>query len=163
MFAHTSPHRKQDRQYSASAAVPLIRPTADTRLLAEAAILGLRAIYRDGYRYEKAAVMLVKLQPDTVRQWELDFTDDAAEPQYVASRDQSKLMSAMNVLNGRYGKGSVQLGSSSIDPLKRPWSMKAYGRTPRYTTIGEEMAIAIAYSTRSTASTQRRQPDATPA
>jgi len=144
VFAHTCPHRKQDRQYSASVTVPLVRPTADTRRLAAAAILGLRAIYRDGYRYEKAGVMLVELQSDTVRQGELDLFDDAAEPQYAASRDRSKLISVMDVLNGRYVKGTVQLGSSSIAPAARPRSMRADRRTPRHTTVWEEMPTAQA-------------------
>ena len=47
VFAHTSAHRKEDKQYSASVTIPLVRPTADTRLLASAALLGLRAIYRE--------------------------------------------------------------------------------------------------------------------
>lgn len=76
VFIHTSQHRKQDRQYSASRTIPLVRPTADTRLLASAALMDLRAIYRDGYRYEKAGVMLVELQPDTVHQGELDLMND---------------------------------------------------------------------------------------
>lgn len=96
VFVHTSPHRKQDKQYSASTTVPLVRPTADTRLLAGAALLGLRSIYRTGYRYEKAGVMLVELQPDTVRQGELDLANDAGEQQFAASRDRSKLMSTID-------------------------------------------------------------------
>jgi len=36
-------------------AVPMVRPTADTRLLASAALSGPRAIYREGFRYEKRA------------------------------------------------------------------------------------------------------------
>ena len=141
VFAHTSPHRKQDKQYSASVTVPLVRPTADTRLLASAALMGLRSIYREGYRYEKTGVMLVELQPDTVRQGELDLFDNVAKPQHAASRDRMKLMTTMDLLNRRYGKGSVQLGSSSLAPASRPWSMKADRRTPRYTTVWEEMPV----------------------
>ena len=144
VFVHTSPHRKQDKQYSASTTVPLVHPTADSRVLASAALMGLRAIYREGYRYEKAGVMLVEIQPNTVRQGELDLFDDIAEPQHAASRDRSKLMSTMDALNGRYGKGSVQLGSSSLTPATRPWSMKADRRTPRYTTVWAEMPVVHA-------------------
>ncbi len=144
VFVHTSPHRKQDKQYSASTTVPLVRPTADTRLLAAAALSGLRSIYRGGYRYEKAGVMLVELQPDTVRQGELDIFDDRAEPHFAVSRDRSKLMSTMDRLNGRYGRGSVQLGSSSLAPGSRAWSMKADRRTPRYTTVWAEMPVVRA-------------------
>ena len=144
VFVHTSPHRKQDKQYSASVTVPLVRPTADTRLLASAALTGLHAIYREGYRYEKAGVMLVELQPDTVRQGELDLVNDGVEPRHAVSRDRSKLMSAMDTLNARYGKGSVQLGSCSVAPTGQAWSMKADRRTPRYTTVWAEMPVVRA-------------------
>ena len=144
VFAHTSAHRKQDKQYSASVTIPLVRPTADTRLLASAALMGLRAIYREGYRYEKAGVMLVELQPDTIRQGELELFTADEEPHHAASRDRTKLMTAMDSLNGRYGKGSVQLGSSSVAQATRPWSMKADRRTPRYTTVWAEMPVARA-------------------
>jgi len=39
--------------------VPLRRPTADTALLVQAAVLGLRAIYRPGFASIKAGVMLL--------------------------------------------------------------------------------------------------------
>ena len=141
VFVHTSPHRKRDKQYSASITMPLVRPTADTRLLASAALLGLRSIYRAGYRYEKAGVMLVELQPDTVRPGELDLFDDAAEARHAASRDRTALMATMDWLNGRFGRGSIQLGSSSLATASRPWSMKQKRRTSRYTTVWDEMPV----------------------
>ena len=61
VFAHTSPHRKQDKQYSASVTVPLVRPTADTRLLASAALVGpaidlsRRVPLRKGRRHARRA------------------------------------------------------------------------------------------------------------
>ena len=39
-------------------------------------VADLRSIYRGGYRYEKAGVMQVELQLDTLRQSELDLFDD---------------------------------------------------------------------------------------
>lgn len=47
--AHTSPHRAGPR-FSRFMVVPLRRPTADTRLLAGAAIAGIRWIYEPGYQ-----------------------------------------------------------------------------------------------------------------
>lgn len=88
--------------------------------------------------------MLVELQADTIHQGELDFFTAAEEPEHAASRDRTKLMTAMDSLNGRYGKGSVQLGSASVSPATRPWSMKADRRTPRYTTVCAEMPVARA-------------------
>ena len=144
VFVHTSPHRKEDKQYSASTTVPLVRPTADTRLLAAAALMGLRTIYRDGFRYAKSGVMLVELQPDTLRQGELDLFPTGVELEHAPSRDRTKLMSAMDRVNQRYGKGTLQLATASVAPAAKPWSMKAERRTPRYTTIWEEMPVARA-------------------
>ena len=144
VFVHTSSFRKEDKQYSASTTVPLVRPTADTRLLTSAALMGLRAIYRDGFRYAKSGVMLVELQPDTVRQGELDLFPAGVGMTHAPSRDRTKLMSAMDRVNERYGKGTLQLATGSLAPAAKPWSMKAERRTPRYTTIWEEMPVARA-------------------
>jgi DNA polymerase V len=61
VFITTSPFRKNARQHSASVTVPLVRPTADTRLLIGAAVRALRGMYRPGFNYVKAGVMLVDL------------------------------------------------------------------------------------------------------
>ena len=144
VFIHTSRHRKQDKHYSASTTIQLVSPTADTLLMASAALLGLRAIFREGYRYEKAGVMLVELQPDTIRQGALDLVDDVVQPEHAASRDRTRLMVAMDRGNGPYGKGTLQLGTSSLAPSTITWSTKAERRTPRYPTIWEEMPTAYA-------------------
>src|SRR5215510_3551082 len=63
VFLSTSPFRTQDRQHSPSATLRLAPPTADTRLLAAAATRTLEAMFRPGYRYVKAGVLVVDLQP----------------------------------------------------------------------------------------------------
>jgi DNA polymerase V len=103
----TSPFRKQDRQYSRSMIVPLLEPTADTHQLVQAALLrGLQAIYRPGYNYAKAGVMLLGLQSNTVQQGTLDLGDRPVQ--------RTELMSALDSLNDRYGRGSIGLASAGI-------------------------------------------------
>ncbi|MFN4350950.1 MAG: Y-family DNA polymerase [Hylemonella sp.] len=129
-FVRTSPFR-QDKQYSRSIMVPLRRPTADTAALVQAALIGLRVIYKPGYKLAKAGVMLVDLMDSGVEQGELDLAQDDAP-------DRSRLMNAMDGLNRRYGRGTVILGSAGTGELPRNWAMKQERRTPRYTTrIGE--------------------------
>jgi DNA polymerase V len=70
VFIRTSPFR-QTPQYSRSLVVPLRRPTADTAEIAKAALSGLSQIYRTGFQYAKAGVMLLDLQPASVVQGEL--------------------------------------------------------------------------------------------
>ena len=57
-FIETNPFRPQDRQYTASQDVSLPVATANTAKLIEAAQSALSAVWRDGYLYKKAGVML---------------------------------------------------------------------------------------------------------
>ncbi len=57
VFIRTSPLRAE-AQYSRSVVVPLRRPTADTALLDQAALMGLDRIFKPGFKYAKAGVML---------------------------------------------------------------------------------------------------------
>ncbi|MBC7379585.1 MAG: Y-family DNA polymerase [Burkholderiaceae bacterium] len=146
VFIRTSPFRANDMQHSASITVPLVRPTGDTNLLVSAAVKGLKSVYREGFRYAKCGVMLVELQPDDLAQGELDLfgghmDDEAPEP---ATRDRSKLMTAMDEVNARYGRGSLLVASAGLGAERRAWSMKQDRRTPRYTTNWDEMPIARA-------------------
>lgn len=136
VFAHTSPYRPGPR-FSKAVVVPLRRATADTSLLVRAAISGLTQIYEPGYQLIKAGVMLLDLVPDASQQRELDLEGDAV-------KDRTRLMSAMDVLNDRFGKGAVHVASTRLNDRHRQWGMRQERRTPRYTTCWGEVAIARA-------------------
>jgi DNA polymerase V len=136
VFIRTSPFR-EDKQYSRSVLVPLRRPTSDTAYLLDAALKGLGAIYKPGYKYAKAGVMLMELQSDALEQQELDL-----EPE--EGQDRSRLMEALDGLNRRYGRGTVVMGSSGVGERPRQWTMKQERRTPRYTTRVDEVLVVNA-------------------
>ncbi|MCV0439302.1 MAG: Y-family DNA polymerase [Hydrogenophaga sp.] len=140
VFMHTSPYRP-GRQLSRSVVVPLRRPTDDTLAIAQAAADGMRYMYVPGYRFIKAGVILVDLQPASVLQRELDL-----EPpeQSEVKRDRSRLMGAMDAINDRYGKGTVHAASTGRTEPQREWGMKQERRTPQYTTLLEDVPIARA-------------------
>jgi DNA polymerase V len=140
VFIHTSPHR-QGPQLSRSVVVPLRRPTDDSRLLAGAAADAMRSMYLPGYRFIKAGVILVDLQPARVQQQELDLEPEQ-EPE--TARDRSRLMVAMDVINQRYGKGTLHVGSTGQTAPQRAWGMKQERRTPQYTTRLEDVPVARA-------------------
>lgn len=150
-FFTTSPFRKNDRQHSPSITVPLVRPTADTRLIVEAATLVARRCFRPGFNYAKAGVMLTDLAPASEHQGELDlFGGTGAEltPAAPLERDRSALMEAMDRLNRRFGRDSVRVGSAAMASRGvnevRSWSTKQERRSPRYTTRWEEMPVVRA-------------------
>ncbi len=136
VFIHTSPFRKSDAQYSRNIVVPLRSPTADTNLISHAAIIGMRAIYRPGYNFAKAGVMLLDLTNASVEQRELNLD---AQPE-----DRSSLMLAMDDLNRRYGRGTVFTGSAGTGGQRRRWVMKQELKTPNYTTDWNDLPIVRA-------------------
>jgi DNA polymerase V len=140
VFVRTSPFRK-DPQYSRSIVVPLLRPSADTGAIVQAAVAGLQAIYRPGFKYAKAGVMLLDLGPDSVVQGELDFADGESL-QDVAEK--TRLMTALDTINQRFGKGTMKMASAGLDGDRRVWSMKQERRTPAYTTDWDDMPVARA-------------------
>ncbi len=127
MFIRTSPFRK-DPQYSRSMIVPMRRPCYVTSAIFGAALAGLRAIYQPGYRLAKARVMLLDIQPASREQFELDL----GEP--VADGDLNRLIKAIDSVNGRWGKGTVKVGSGKVGEAPRDWGMWQDRKTPGYTT-----------------------------
>jgi DNA polymerase V len=137
IFIRTSPFRK-DPQYSRSITLPLRRPSADTAVIVTAALAGLRGIFQPGFKYAKAGIMLMELQPDTLQQIELDLQgDDVPE-------DRARLMTTLDTLNQRYGRGTVLMASAGLSGDRRAWSMKQERRTPGYTTCWEDMPVVRA-------------------
>lgn len=136
VFIRTSPFRKEP-QFSRCMTVPLRRPSADTGVIVSAALAGLSAIYRPGFKLAKAGVMLMDLQPDTVLQTELDLQDGDAP-------ERSRLMTALDALNLRYGRGTVLMASAGLAGERRAWTMKQERRTPGYTTCWADMLVVRA-------------------
>jgi DNA polymerase V len=137
VFAHTSPYRPGPR-FHRSVIVPLRRPTADTPALVRAAVAGLHQIYESGYDLIKAGVILLDLTPASRVQHELHLEDDGVD----AGR--TRLMAAMDALNGRYGRGTVHAASTGQDDDTRAWRMRQERRTPNYTTDWRDVPVARA-------------------
>jgi hypothetical protein len=129
VFVQTNRFRECDLQYSNGVIIPFPDSTADTRVLACAAIFGLRKIFRDGYLYKKAGVMLMDLAPNTVHQQTL-FSSAPSMQTAV------KVMAAMDALNSRYGRDALHLASAG---LGHRWATLAQNRTQKYTTDWNEL------------------------
>ena len=136
VFIHTSPFRLKDAQYSNSCTVPLRKPTADSASLIAAAARGLQRIYRPGFNFAKAGVMLLDIQEQGIEQHELQL-DDAAP-------GRESLMRTIDTLNDRFGRGSIVFGSAGLAGDRRRWTMRQSMRTPAYTTNWAEIPVATA-------------------
>ena len=136
VFAHTSPFRPGPH-FSRSVVIPLRRPTADTRLLVQAAVMGITNIYQPGFQLAKAGVMLLDLMPDTVCQAELDFDTEEL-------KDNTRLMIAFDAINDRFGRGAINIGSAGLADAHRSWAMRQERLTPQYTTKWSDIPVARA-------------------
>jgi len=122
VFIRTSPFAMERSFYGPHISCELERPSADTRRLMHAALDLLERIYRSGYVYQKAGVMLGELSPAQAQQGDL-FDENAATP--VA------LMRTLDAVNQRFGKGHLALASGLAT---RAWAMKRSLTSPAYTT-----------------------------
>ena len=111
-------------QYSNTASLTCDYPTSDTRDIVEFALRGLKTIWRQGYRYAKAGIMLGDFYQSDVAQFDM-----FSEQQPRANAD--ALMSALDSIN-QSGKGKVWFaGQGARDSA---WQMKRNMLSPRYTT-----------------------------
>ena len=130
IFIRTSPFRA-DPPYSASTVETLARPSDDTRVLLHAALRGLSKVFRPGFRYAKAGVVLQGLQPAGVDQLALSLTPTDRRP---TSDRQARLMRALDQVNARHGRQALQLGMLPATGARKAWMMKQDHKTPGYTT-----------------------------
>ena len=144
VFFSTSPYRKNDRQHSPSVTLPLVRPSTDTRMVVATAVRAVHAMYRPGFNYAKAGVMLLGLRPQGQQQGELDLSgagDEAAAPRAAES---PRLMDAVDTLNRRFGRDAVTVASAQHQARNGQHAGRQQRRSPRYTTRLEEIVTARA-------------------
>ncbi len=133
VYILTNAHKKEEPQYSRGITIALAQPTDDTMQLVAAVKAGLRRIYRPGYRYKKAGVMLADITSAGVVQGQL-FADAPG------SEKSLKLMAVMDGINLRMGKGAIHLAS---DGVAQNWRMNRGSMTPAYTSSWDELAVVI--------------------
>jgi DNA polymerase V len=139
VFLQTNAFRTSDPQYHPTATVKLGAPSDDSIRLTGAALSGLRRIYKPGFRYIKAGVMLNDIRPAIVQQ--LSLFDVATTTPSAHTSARSRLMGIMDRVNHAKGKGTLQLASAGI---QNAWAMKRDNMTPGYTTRWDELAFAVA-------------------
>lgn len=134
VYIRTNPHKERDSQYQQAVLLPLSEPTDDTRLLCHAALHGLRRIYRTGYAYQKAGVMLTEISPASARPRTL-FDDVKAQEKSHA------LMQTLDRINRSMGSGTIKLLGEGTDTS---WAMRRENVSKRYTTEWDELATCPA-------------------
>lgn len=124
---------RDDPQYRNSVTCSLPVGTNITSELIRAATEGLRTIFRKGYRYKKAGVMVTGL-----------VSANQVQPDLFDHQDRvrsTRLMAALDAINERWGSGTLQYAAGGI---AISWKAQFHQRSPAYTTKWEELPVARA-------------------
>ena len=129
VYVRTSPFNKNKPQHSDLKTIGLLTPTNDTRDILTAAKKGLLPIFRSGYDYAKAGIVLNKFTNEHIKQYSL--FKDPNDP-----KQDTKLMKYLDQMNAY----ETQIYYASQNTKK--WSpMKQNMTSPKYTTNWYELPM----------------------
>lgn len=132
VFLITNRHRKDLPQYNPSLSYLLPVASSNTPELVAHAVRLLKEIYKPGYHYMKAGVILSAIQPNNPLQADLFDTVDRAPRDRVSA--------AMDLLNRRFGQDVVRTAVQGYE--RQVWGLRCQHRSPDYTTRAEDMPVA---------------------
>lgn len=128
VFIRTDPFRPDLPQYSNAATVRLDVASGDLRELAAASTRCLRTIFRKGYKYKKAGVVVTDIENGCVQTNLFDATD---------REKQTRLLEAIDRVHRKNGNDSLQVASQrSVSS-----AISQEFKTPCYTTKLEDVII----------------------
>ncbi|MCP5007265.1 MAG: Y-family DNA polymerase [Planctomycetes bacterium] len=133
VYVKTNKFKRDEAQYANSIHIKLNEPTASTIELTKLALRGLNKIYKHGYRYKKAGVLLEGIQPDSLIQLNMFSSLDYA----VIEREEA-LMQTVDRINRKWGRGSLRLAAEG---MKQTWKMRRSMLSPAYTSNWEELLV----------------------
>ena len=119
IFAASSSH--EHAFYKKSVMHQFDPPTNDTRVMANAVSKSFEQIYQPGIRFYKCGVGALELSPQQFQQHHL----------FDKQTDNPQLMSCLDAINHRYGKGMLSVASSQLNDH---WHMNRAFLSPQYTT-----------------------------
>ncbi|MCR4658827.1 MAG: Y-family DNA polymerase [Bacteroidales bacterium] len=103
VFLNTNRYRDDLPQYRNDAVAKFDKPTADTPAIATAAVGLLNSMFRPGYQYKRAGVVLSGIVDDKSCQLDL-FNAEADERR-------RRLMAVTDIINSRFGDETVTFGN----------------------------------------------------
>jgi len=129
VFIETSAFDVHKSQYANSATIVFDVPTNDSSLLINAAHRGSERIFKSGFGYQRAGILLPDLLPIGVAQMSLfDSIDHSGRSE--------QLMEMLDNINRIHGKKSIQYASEIIS---NRWHMRQQFKSPAYTTCWREL------------------------
>lgn len=123
IFLQTNPHKTEEPQYFKSILIEIETATNNTAELIKYAQKGLDLIFKDGYKFMKAGIIVSKIVPENNIQTSLFDNVDREK--------NTKVMQALDRINQQYGKNKVRIATQGF---KQKFAMRATALSQRYTT-----------------------------
>ena len=128
VFIMTNHFNKKEKQYSNSIRLQLDYPTSNSIIIVKRAIQGIEKIFKKGYQYKKAGIILYELSNSYSMRGLLDYDREKSD----------SLMKALDEINGRFNSPKLKIASEGIE---KNWQIKREKISPCYTTRFEEIKI----------------------
>lgn len=128
VFIHTNFFRNDLPQYSMSRTVTLPVASNSSIEIVHHALIALRSIYKSGYRYKKAGVIVSGISS-------AEFIQTALFDE-IDRNKHKQAMAAMDTLNARYGQNVVRIAAQGAG---RKWKLRQEKLSPYYTTRWEDL------------------------
>jgi DNA polymerase V len=114
IFIRTSPFQTGGNYYANSKDIDLPIRTNDSIVLVKQALIALKSIYKEGYRYQKTGIIFSGLRDFEMYNKNLFSTINNEEKRI-------KLMKAIDYANIKYGRNSLSIAQAR---LKKKWNIK---------------------------------------
>lgn len=132
VFLKTNKFQANEPQYGRSLAIQTPYPTNSSIDIVKCAIQGLEKVYKKGFKYKKAGVIVMGLSPEDSLQLNMFHH---ANPKHQA------LMKKIDYLNKSLGQQKVKFACQDLSQL---WKMRQERLSKRYTTkLSEIMEIKL--------------------
>lgn len=123
----TNPFSAHAKQHADSITVKLPQASSHSKHFISAAMQGLMRIFKKGYGYKKAGIVLNDISDEDVVQPDLFMS----LPKY-----NDRLMTVLDEINNRFGKGTLRSGQEGFGD---EWMMKSEIKAPAYTTRFDDL------------------------
>jgi DNA polymerase V len=108
VFIHTSPFESNKPGYNNAMTISWDKPTQDTGELIRYALADLERIFRLGYQYQRAGVLLPDLMPNGVQQLSI-FQENSTE-----NPKSERLMTVLDAINQAHGRHTIRYASQDL-------------------------------------------------
>jgi DNA polymerase V len=133
VFLHTNPFRPNDPQYHRQVTMQILSPTNSTNLMIYYAMKAVDLLYKEGYNFHKAGVIVTDIVPHNQVQSSLWGEENKEK--------NGKLMKALDGINNCMGRNTVQY---AVQGNSQKWKLRSEHISKCYTTRLDHILIVKA-------------------